>query len=403
MIRTVVPPSTGPARAAPSPIASQRSRSRLAIAVDARRQPKHPGSLSSYSNSANVFPSPYAKSPGAPLHAPSSPFLKKICAVPRPVANAARGATHVVALGASRASRASSTVVASTTTTPPSPNANAHCMPRRANRAPVIATTAPPLAWPRRGVASRATGARRARASSRVVANRARVGVALARVSADVARVASDSAISAAARARRRIVRHSSTRAVGRRILQSVADRDSRRRGADARRRLPRAPHAGRRSRRTIVDDRRRVKRLDRGVRILAVARRGTKGEPLVLLCHPLRTQRRDGDDGAATRAVEEVDVLGDARGAVAERAVAVRSRAVQAGRAVGAPRRRRGRAAKGRRRRRDGARVRRAAAKVRDRFRRSTSSSDVGGRTSRETRRVASSRARFLARRAAY
>ena len=51
----------------------------------------------------------------------------------------------------------------------------------------------------------------------------------------------------------------------------------------------------------TIVDDRRRAKRLDRGVRILAVARRGTKGEPLVLLCHPLRTQRRDGDDGAAT------------------------------------------------------------------------------------------------------
>ena len=42
----------------------------------------------------------------------------------------------------------------------------------------------------------------------------------------------------------------------------------------------------------STIDDARAVKRLDGSVDVLGVARRDARGNPTVLLCRPLRTQR---------------------------------------------------------------------------------------------------------------
>ena len=52
----------------------------------------------------------------------------------------------------------------------------------------------------------------------------------------------------------------------------------------------------------STIDDARAVKRLDGSVDVLGVARRDARGNPTVLLCRPLRTQRVQGDDERARR-----------------------------------------------------------------------------------------------------
>jgi hypothetical protein len=94
----------------------------------------------------------------------------------------ARGATQTTTRSRARVASSRGAAVARVTTTSPSPNANAHRTrdASDANRAPRTATSAPPLAWPRRGVARVTTGAANRSSSSRRVANLERVKEALA-------------------------------------------------------------------------------------------------------------------------------------------------------------------------------------------------------------------------------